>query len=71
MYPNVEAERARLGLTLEKIAEAMKERKMVGTITSWSLKLSGKVPITLDEARVLKEILNTDLPIEVLFEEAV
>jgi transcriptional regulator with XRE-family HTH domain len=62
MYPNFNAERARKGITLETIAEKM--GKTIGTI---SLKLSGQSIITVDEAKQLKEILGTKLPLETLF----
>ena len=62
MYPNFNAERARKGITLETIAEKM--GKTIGTI---SLKLSGQSIITVDEAKQLKEIVGTDLPLETLF----
>ena len=64
MYPNFNGERARKGITLETIAEKM--GKTIGTI---SLKLSGQSIITLDEAKELKKIVGTDLPLEVLFEK--
>lgn len=77
MYPNVEAERTRAGLTLEPIATAWSV-----TVPTASLKLSGKAPITLREAKVLKDLIveektkknisvNIDMSLEVLFEEAV
>ena len=76
MYPNVEAERIRAGLTLEPIAEALGV-----TVSTLSLKLNGKYPITFNEAKKIKDIIaeakkakgitiNIDLPLEVLFEEA-
>ena len=35
-----------------------------------SQKLNGKYPITLIEAKKFKKIVKSDLPIEILFEEA-
>lgn len=77
MYPNVEAERTRAGLTLEPIAEELDI-----TVSTLSQKLNGKYPITLAEAKAIKDIIvrtkldkgitiNIDMPIEILFEEAV
>lgn len=76
MYPNVEAERTRAGLTLEPIANAWGV-----TVPTASLKLSGKAPISLREAKILKDLIaeekkkknitiNIDMSIEDLFEEA-
>ena len=76
MYPNVEAERTRAGLTLEPIAE-----ELGITVSTLSQKLNGKYPITFDEAKKIKEIIvrekrrkgitiNIDMSLEVLFEEA-
>ena len=65
MYPNVKAEMARQGLTQEPIARELKI-----TVPTLSQKLSGKYPITLNEAKKIKAILKTDLPLEKLFEEA-
>ena len=64
MYPNLNAERARKGITLENIAEGLSVT--VGTV---SLKLSGKYPVTLAEAKQIKEIIGTNLPLEILFSE--
>lgn len=76
MYPNVEAERTRAGLTLEPIAE-----ELGITVPTLSQKLNGKYPVTFDEAKKIKDIIvrekerkgitiNIDMPLEVLFEEA-
>ena len=64
MYRNVRAEMSRAAITLKVISEALG-----GTISTWSQKLNGKYPITLDEAKALKKLLNSDLPLEVLFEK--
>lgn len=66
MYPNLEAERARRNVTLAKLAEALDL-----TVPTVSLKLNGKYPITMDEARKIKECIGTDLPLEELFSEEV
>ena len=64
MYRNAKAEMVRAGLTLADLSE-----NLGGTISTWSLKLNGKYPITLDEAKRFKRLVKTDLPIEVLFEK--
>ncbi len=62
VYPNLRAEIARRGLTLENLCE-----KLNVTICTLSQKLNGKSPITLDEAKKLKKAVGTDLPLEILF----
>lgn len=64
MYPNFNAERARKGITLEAIADALGM-----TVPTVSLKLSGKSPITFAEAIKLKRIVGVDIPLEILFSE--
>ena len=64
MYPNLNAERARKDVTLEKIAEGLDV-----TVATVSLKLSGKSPVTLAEAKRIKEIIGTSLSLEILFSE--
>lgn len=65
MYRNAKAEMTRRGLRLEDVAE-----KMGITIATLSQKLNGKYPFTLNEAKQFKRIVESDLPLEVLFEEA-
>lgn len=69
MYPNFNAEYARKGFTLEKLAEEMEKRGCKRTVPTLSQKLNGKYPITLDEAKVLQTIVAPDIPIDILFEE--
>lgn len=66
MYPNVDAERARLKITLSMIAE---DPRIDCTVSTLSLKLAGKAPLLFKEAVAIKDILNSDLPLEVLFKE--
>lgn len=68
MYPNFRAERARKKLTLENIVEEMRKKGYKITVSHLSQKLADEYPITLAEAKDLKEIVGTDLPLEVLFE---
>lgn len=64
MFPNLEAEKARKKITLEMLAEGLGL-----AISTVSGKLNGKYPITLDEAKKIKSILDVDIPLEILFEE--
>ena len=64
MYPNLRAEMARNKINNGDLGEA------IGWAPSTtSLKLNGRAPITLDEAKKIKQVVKTDLPIEDLFEE--
>ena len=65
MYRTAKSEMMRRGLTLGDVAPLMDIS--VGTL---SLKLNGKYPITLSEAKQFKEIVKSDLPLEELFEVA-
>lgn len=62
MYRNAKAEMVRAGLTLADVSE-----NLGGTVATWSLKLNGKAPITLDEAKRFKRLVKSELPIEELF----
>ena len=62
MFPNVRAEMARNNLTLGVVSEELGMR--LGTL---SAKLKGKYPITLEEAKKIKTIVKTDMPLEELF----
>lgn len=65
MYRTAKSEMMKRGLTLGDVAPLMEIS--VGTL---SLKLNGKYPITLKEAKQFKEIVKSDLPLEELFEVA-
>lgn len=71
MYPNLKAEIARKGFTLEKLVEELKRRGFNITVSMLSQKLNGKYDIYLNEAKALKAIVETTIPIDVLFEEAI
>lgn len=64
MYPNLRAEMKRKGITLAWLAD-----QLGITIGTLSQKLTGKSPFTLNEAKKIKEILELDIPIEILFKE--
>ena len=70
MYPNFNAEYARGGFTLEKLSEEMKYRGISRTVPTLSLKLNGEYQLTLKEAKVLRDIVAPEIPIDTLFEEA-
>ncbi len=65
MYPNLNAELARRGLSRRELAALI--GRTPGTL---SLKLSGKATLTLPEAARIKEVLGSTLPLEVLFDSA-
>lgn len=64
MYRNARAEMVRAGISLSQLAE-----KMSSHVSIWSEKLNGKRPISLNEAKQFKQVVNSNLPLEVLFEE--
>lgn len=64
MYPNLNAERARRNISLANLADGLGL-----TVPTVSLKLNGKYPITLNEAKKIKKILAVDMPLDELFEE--
>lgn len=64
MYRNAKAEMIRAGLKLSDLSE-----NLGGTISTWSLKLNRKQPITLDEAKKFKRFVKSDLLLEDLFED--
>lgn len=65
MYPNVKAEMARNGITLEMLAKPLDI-----TPSTLSKKLNGHFPLTLNEAKTIKDVIKADQPLEKLFEEA-
>lgn len=62
MFRNLNAEMARAGHNQSTIAKSLKCSQ-----STLSLKLNGKAPISLEEALTIKQILNTDIPLEELF----
>ena len=70
MYPNWNAEYARKGFTLNQLADELEKRGIKRTVATLSLIFIGKAPITLKEAKALKEIVGTELSLDVLFKEA-
>lgn len=62
MYRNVKAEMIRVGVTSKTLAGELNV-----TLSTLSQKMNGKYPFTLNEAKKIKEVLNSTLPIEELF----
>lgn len=71
MFPNLNAEIARKGFTQKQIVDKLKDKGFNITVPMLSLKLSGKYELYFKEAKALKEIVETDIPLDVLFEEAI
>lgn len=69
MFPNFSAEYSRRGFTLEKLAEEMEKRGCKRTVPTLSQKLNGKYTLTLDEAKILRDIVAPQKTIDVLFSE--
>lgn len=66
MFPNLKAELSRRGVTLTDLAKVLNV-----TVSTVSLKLNGKTPLTLAEAKAIKNYIGVDIPLEELFGEAV
>lgn len=64
MYPNLEAELARVRMTKKKLSE-----KLGITPSTLSLKLLGKSDLSFQEAMKIKTILQVNISIEELFRE--
>jgi transcriptional regulator with XRE-family HTH domain len=52
----------RAGLILEDLAS-----ESGISASAWSMKLNGKSPITVDEAKLFKKIVGSEMPLEELF----
>lgn len=65
MYINLEAEIRRKSLTRRELAKKLKI-----SLSTLSLKLNGKSPINLLLAKKIKNILEVDIPLEILFLES-
>ena len=66
MYPNLRAEMVRKNITVEQLAE------FLGIdISTLSRKLNGKSGFTFRETLTINDFLQTEMPVEVLFEQGV
>ena len=65
MYSNVKAELARKSLTVVDLSNKTGIRYQ--TLVD---KINGKYPVTLDEAKTIKSVLEVDTPLEELFEQS-
>ncbi|WP_238905664.1 helix-turn-helix transcriptional regulator [Clostridium sp. YIM B02506] len=65
MFSNLEAELRRKNIKRKDLA-----KKLNLTIGTISLKLNGKSPITLSEAKEIKSVLKVDIPLEILFHQS-
>ena len=64
-YPELRAEMARKNNSVTMIANDPRIRRTVSTM---SMKLTGKADLLLREAIAIKHILGTNTPIEILFQ---
>lgn len=69
MFPNFNAEYARKGFTLQKLSDEMKERGIYRTVTTLSQKLNGKLDISFNEAKLMRDIVAPEMTIDELFQE--
>lgn len=65
MYRYVEA-----ALKLKNMTQGDLARLLNITPSTLSLKLNGKSPLTLNEAKEIKRVLEVEQPLDTLFEEA-
>lgn len=62
MYPNLKAEMSRRNLSIQKLA------LLIGMpYSTLREKLKGERRLTFDEAVLIKQSLNVDIPLEMLF----
>ena len=62
MFPNIRGEMAKNNVIQMELATALNK-----SVTTVSRMLSGEAPISLDEAKIIKAVIKTDLPLEELF----
>lgn len=65
MYPNLKAELARRDITVAELAE----RTGINYQTL-AKKISGKAPIAINEARIIRDAIDKELTVDYLFQEA-
>ncbi|NFB12945.1 helix-turn-helix transcriptional regulator [Clostridium botulinum] len=64
MFNNLEAELKRKNIRRKDLAKEL--NLTIGTV---SQKLNGKAPLTLNEAKLIKQVLKVDISLEELFEK--
>lgn len=62
MFPNIRGEMAKNNVIQMDIATALNK-----SVTTVSRMLSGEAPISLDEAKIIKSVIKSELPLEELF----
>ena len=62
IYPNLRAELARKGWTLQQLADLIQIK-----VETLKKKLQGYSDLKLSEASKIKDVLGVDIPLEVLF----
>lgn len=68
IYPNLQIEMYRKGLTLSDLAAKMQtEDGKPVTVSTLSMKTNGKTRLTFADAAQIKDILDTSLTLEELF----
>lgn len=66
IYPVLKGEMSQKKITLAMIAA---DPRVNCTVSTLSQKLNGKYPLTFGEAAAIKEIVQSELPLEDLFQE--
>lgn len=69
MYPNLKAEMVRRRISQKDLLTSLNERGIKMCYTTLSFKLNGKQGFLFREAVAIKDILQSELPLEVLFGE--
>lgn len=69
MYKTLRAEMRRCGLTQKDIRDILEARGIKICLATLSLKMTGNRPFLFREAVAIKDILRSELPLEVLFGE--
>lgn len=67
MYPNVRAEMVRRGLTQRKMVSDLADRGCKMSLSTFCNKMTGKSEFTFGELLAVKAVLETDMPLEMLF----
>lgn len=65
MYPYLRGE-----MTMRMYTSSKMAKELEISISTFSLKLNGKYPFTLDEAKKIKNLLGTEKTLDELFKES-